>query len=122
MKDIVRNSFLLTLTEFALIILAIFRNKVVAITIGPEGLGIYGLLNSYFAILMVASATWMCSIVVKYIAEYKYCDDFDSVNNVINITLIVSFVISVILIFFSLLFRDYIIGVFFNGKIGRAHV
>ena len=116
MNNIFKNSIILSLTEIFLIGLAVFRLKIVAVKIGPEGLGIYGLLNSFFAILMVISASWMSSVIVKYVSEYQSRKDYISMNNIINISILTSSVLRLILIFFSIVYKEYLIKIFFNSE------
>lgn len=76
--------------------------KVVAVIIGPAGIALLGQLNNFSSILLGMANGGINSGITKYVAEYK--DDDNKVkayiSNALRITLVCSFVISIILIFF----------------------
>lgn len=92
-----------------------------AVIIGPEGLGVYGLLNSFFTVLMVLGSAWMGSIVTKFVAEYFSKKEYSNVNEVINISLYGSVMFTTILLIISIVFRNYILHIFLANKINALY-
>lgn len=102
MKDLVKTTSAIGITEIALIFVAIVKNKYLAISIGPEGLGIFSLLSSFFGLSMVFSGSCLATGATKYIAEYKKEDDIISIQKIysfsIGFTTILAVIISILLI------------------------
>ena len=48
MKQLLKTTAALSTTEVVLMVVALIKNKYLAVAIGPEGFGIYGLLLSFF--------------------------------------------------------------------------
>ncbi len=88
--------------------------KVIAIKLGPEGLGIIGQLNSFVLIIMTLSTGAITNGVVKYIAQYN--DDIEKQNKVIHaaisITLLCTVFFSLVVGIGSTFWSSYI----FNGN------
>ncbi len=88
--------------------------KVIAIKLGPEGLGIIGQLNSFVLIIMTLSTGAITNGVVKYIAQYN--DDIEKQNKVIHaaisITLLCTLFFSLVVGIGSSFWSSYI----FNGN------
>ena len=75
MKQLVRNSITIALTEGVLILVAIARNKYLAVTIGPEGFGMVNILTSFFGMIAGLSYGWLTTGTVRFI-----CDSRESGN------------------------------------------
>lgn len=117
MKDIIKNSALVGSTEFSLIIIAIIRNKYLALSIGPEGFGIYGLLNSFFSLAAVFGGSWLATGATKYMAEFNNENKNDSVSKVFNFVYILTFTLSTAVALISLIFYSLIEKYFLSPKI-----
>ena len=83
-------------------VVALVKNKYLALSIGPEGFGIYGLLNSFFGLVAVFSGSWMAGGATKYAAQYNGEHDTYSVQKVysfsVGLTAVLSLIITAILI------------------------
>ncbi len=92
-----------------------FMAKVIAIKLGPEGLGVIGQLSSFVLIVMTLSTGAITNGVVKYIAQYN--NDVEKQNKVIHaaltITLVCTITLSCIVGFGAKLWSAFI----FNGNI-----
>lgn len=71
MKTLVRTTASIGSTELILAILAVARNKYLAMAIGPAGIGMYSLVNSFFSTVGVFAGTWIANGTTKYISEYR---------------------------------------------------
>jgi PST family polysaccharide transporter len=90
-------------SEFLLILVAVIRNKYLAVQIGPEGFGIYSLLTAFFTYINIVAGSWISNASLKYIAEYNSRNQKNEVN------LIISFAFSIVFISVSVLFTVFII-------------
>ncbi|MFZ4799318.1 MAG: oligosaccharide flippase family protein, partial [Bacteroidia bacterium] len=82
---------------------AFFTAKIIAIHLGPEGLGLLGQLSSFISIALVLSTGAITNGVVKYLAEYKndLIKQKKVIKTAVNITLFFSTLISILVIIFS---------------------
>lgn len=101
--DIIKVFSLNALSTFVRMLAGMVSVKVVAVIIGPAGIALLGQLNNFSSILLGMANGGINSGITKYVAEYK--DDDNKVkayiSNALRITLVCSFFISLILIFFS---------------------
>ena len=100
--DIIKVFSLNALSTFVRMLAGMVSVKVVAVIIGPAGIALLGQLNNFSSILLGMANGGINSGITKYVAEYK---DDDSkvkayISNALRITLVCSFVVSLILIFF----------------------
>ena len=100
--DIINVFSLNALSTFVRMLAGMASVKVVAVIIGPAGIALLGQLNNFSSILLGMANGGINSGITKYVAEYK---DDDSkvkayISNALRITLVCSFVVSLILIFF----------------------
>lgn len=81
---------------------ALIRNKYLAVNIGPEGFGIYGILASFFSMIAVFAGTWMATGTMKYVSEYDAKGEQRSVNTVFTFSVLltagIAFVLTLVLI------------------------
>lgn len=100
--DIIKVFSLNALSTFVRMLAGMVSVKVVAVIIGPAGIALLGQLNNFSSILLGMANGGINSGITKYVAEYK--DDDSNVkayiSNALRITLVCSFVVSLILIFF----------------------
>ena len=100
--DIIKVFSLNALSTFVRMLAGMVSVKVVAVIIGPTGIALLGQLNNFSSILLGMANGGINTGITKYVAEYK--DDDDKVkayiSNALRITLVCSFVISLILILF----------------------
>lgn len=101
--DIIKVFSLNALSTFVRMLAGMVSVKVVAIIIGPAGIALLGQLNNFSSILLGMANGGINSGITKYVAEYKDndCKVKAYISNALRITLVCSFVVSLILIFFS---------------------
>lgn len=100
--DIIKVFSLNALSTFVRMLAGMVSVKVVAVIIGPVGIALLGQLNNFSSILLGMANGGINPGVTKYVAEYKGDENKVRVyiSNALRITLVCSFVISLILIFF----------------------
>lgn len=88
--------------------------KVIAVKLGPEGLGVIGQLNSFVLIIMTLSTGAITNGVVKFIAEYNH--DFEKQKKVISAALTITLICTLILSTIVGLGANYWSAFIFNGQ------
>ncbi len=71
------------LQQGSLVLLGLVRAKILALMLGPYGLGVFSQANSFFVLLQGFFALGLGSSLTKMIAEYRAKEDFDSLNQTI---------------------------------------
>jgi PST family polysaccharide transporter len=97
LKQLVKSASLIGFTEVAMVVVSIVRNKYLAVTIGPEGFGIFSLLSSFFGFMAVFAGVWLATPTMKYISEYNSNNDKDSVQKVFDFSFVIVFFVATIL-------------------------
>lgn len=104
MKNLTKNTAFVGLSEVALTFVALARNKYLAVSIGPEGFGLFDLLNTFFNYAVLVSGTWMSMATLKYISEYHGKGDKEKVQSIFSFSfsfvVILAFIVSLILLLF----------------------
>jgi PST family polysaccharide transporter len=121
MKNLVKNTAAISTTEFLLIFVAIIRNKYLAVNIGPEGFGIYGLLTSFFGMISIFAGTWLGAGTTKYIAEYSGKDDDKKKNQIFTFTFFFVSIICVFLTIVLVVFRKFFISHFLSKDVLESY-
>ncbi len=102
MNNLLKTTAAISTTEIALMAVALIRNKYLAVNIGPEGFGIYGILNSFFSMIAVFAGIWMATGTMKYVSEYDARGERRAVNTVFTFSVLlagsIAFVLTLILI------------------------
>jgi PST family polysaccharide transporter len=88
--------------------------KVIAVKLGPEGLGIIGQLNSFVLIIMTLSTGAITNGVVKFIAEYN--NDKEKQKKVINAALSITLFCTLLISLVVGLGAKYWSAFIFNGQ------
>lgn len=121
MKNLYKTTAVISLTEVLLMFVALARNKYLALTIGPEGFGIYGLLSAFFMMIAVFASTWMATGTIKYTSEYQAKGDKESLNSVFSFSTIIATVIGVFLTIILILWRKWFIITFLSNDINEIY-
>jgi PST family polysaccharide transporter len=95
-------------------ITSFFMAKVIAVKLGPEGLGIIGQLNSFVLIIMTLSTGAITNGVVKFIAEYN--NDKEKQKKVINAALSITLFCTLLISIVVGLGAKYWSAFIFNGQ------
>ncbi|MCK4395681.1 MAG: oligosaccharide flippase family protein [Candidatus Marinimicrobia bacterium] len=99
MKDLIKTTTAISGTEIALMVVAIIRNKYLAVNIGPEGFGIYGLIQSFFSLASIFSGAWLAGGVTKFTSEYNKKNDNIAVQKIASLSIVLTAVLSLVITF-----------------------
>ena len=121
MKDLLKTTSAIGLTEVLLMFVALARNKYLAVTIGPEGFGIYGLLSAFFMMIAVFASTWMAAGTIKYTSEYYAKGDKESLNSIFSFSTIIATSISIFLTIILIVWRKWFIITFLSDEINEVY-
>ncbi|MBU3662262.1 MAG: hypothetical protein FGM41_03575, partial [Bacteroidetes bacterium] len=93
---------------------AYFLAKVIAVYLGPSGLGVIGQLSSFLAILAVISTGAINNGIVKNLASIGN-SDFSNQQKVIKVALVITFLLtsltSLALVLFATFFTELVFGI-----------
>lgn len=117
MYSLIKRTAYISMTEVSLVVVAFARNKYLAVKIGPEGFGIYGLLQSFFSVVSIFSGVFLSQAVTKYISEYNQKNDIQSVKNIAMFATFLTTIISVIITIIFLVNRNTITNLFLSEEV-----
>jgi len=114
----IRTSQLITVSAFTAVatIIKLLTSfvfaKIIAVKLGPQGLGILGQLSSFVTIAMTLAVGGISSGVVKYIAEYHESKERQNaiIKAAIIITLSCSLIVGLLISFFSKYWSNLLFG------------
>lgn len=84
-KELLKSTSIIGGTQIFTILLGVFRTKIIALLLGPTGLGILGLLQSIVDIVRSSTSFGINYSAVKYVAEAKETNDKTKVGEIIII-------------------------------------
>jgi len=88
-------------------LLAIFiKNKILAIFIGPNGFGIFALLNSFFLFITSITTAGLPISLTKYIAEYRVNEENNKIELVFSFSLLFSSVLNLVIFMLLIIFHQ----------------
>jgi PST family polysaccharide transporter len=117
MNGLIKNTAYISMTELSLVVVAFARNKFLAVKIGPEGFGIYGLLQSFFTIISIFSGVWLSQGVTKYISEYNQKNNTLAVKKIATFAILITTVLSLSIATIFLIARRTITDLFLSEDI-----
>lgn len=117
MHRLVKSTTSIGITEVVLLVVALIKNKFLALTIGAEGFGIFGILNSFFNVLGVLAGGWLGIGLTRFLSYYKSIDSKKYTNELVSFSLTLSLTISVSVVIFILIFRQGILEYFFENQV-----
>ena len=117
MHRLVKSTTSIGITEVVLLVVALIKNKFLALTIGAEGFGIFGILNSFFNVLGVLAGGWLGIGLTRFLSYYKSIDSKKYTNELVSFSLTLSLTISVSVVIFILIFRQGILEYFFENEV-----
>ncbi|WP_343769601.1 stage V sporulation protein B [Clostridium malenominatum] len=103
-----RNSFLLILSNLITGILGFTFSIILSFKLGPEGIGLYGLVMPIYNLFICLICGGMVTAVSKVSAEYWARKDFVSLKKTIHITLLFDVIWSLIVVTLVFLTSNYI--------------
>lgn len=111
-SEVLNVSVFTAISTFVRLVTAFVSAKVIAIYLGPEGLGLLGQLSGFVSIVLVLSTGATTNGVIKYLAEYN--GEANKQESIIKssliITIISSLLIGTILVFFSGYWSNLLFG------------
>ncbi|MFX0136859.1 MAG: oligosaccharide flippase family protein [Candidatus Hodarchaeota archaeon] len=113
----IKTTLAISTTEIALMAVAFIRNKYLAIEIGPEGFGIYGLLHSFFTFVSLFSGAWLAGGATKFISEYDEQKDNIIVQKISSLSIGLTFVISLIITLIFIIAQKPIRRIFLSEEV-----
>ena len=121
MKKLLKTTIAISITEIILMVVALLKNKYLAVTIGPEGFGIYGLLNSFFMMIAVFGGTWIATGTTKYLAEYHAKGDRQNTNRIFTFSVMVTAGTGILLTLILIAGRRWFINQFLSKDIKEGY-
>ncbi|PSG86082.1 O-antigen translocase [Aurantibacter aestuarii] len=88
------------------LVFGVVSSKVVAITVGAEGIALLGNFRNFLTTTQAVSSLGFYEGIVKYISEYR--KDFNKISTVLSTALSLGFIGSIILAVGIVLFNDYL--------------
>lgn len=84
--NIFKTTFLFGFVQVFKAVIAIVKNKLVAILIGPEGMGLLGIFNSTIQMIQTGAGLGINQSAVRDVAEAKGSGDHERVSRIIKVT------------------------------------
>ena len=103
-RDILKTTSVFGGVQFFLILISVIRTKLIAVFIGPAGMGIVALLNSTLSVLNSISSLGIETSAVKSISENYKNDDIKTVSKTIQIVKKIVFITGITGMLFTLIF------------------
>ncbi|RXM43830.1 oligosaccharide flippase family protein [Flavobacterium sp. YO64] len=103
-QDILKTTSVFGGVQFFLILISVIRTKLIAVFIGPAGMGIVALLNSTLSVLNSISGLGIETSAVKSISENYKNDDIKTVSKTIQIVKKIVFITGIVGMLLTLIF------------------
>jgi PST family polysaccharide transporter len=85
-KEIFKYTFLFSFVKVFQIVVGIIRNKVVAVLLGAEGVGIIGILSNAVSLLQTCAGLGISQSAVRDISEANGCENKTQFSRIISLT------------------------------------
>jgi O-antigen/teichoic acid export membrane protein len=121
LKNFLKTTAAISTTEVTLIFVGLVKNKYLAIEIGPEGFGIYGMLSSFFSLAAVFSGTWLATGATKYASEFSKKGDNQAVQKITILSIGLTTVLSLTMSLAFILGQEPIRKIFLSEEILRVY-
>jgi PST family polysaccharide transporter len=117
MKDLLKSTVKIGSTEIALIIVGVLKNKYLAVTVGPEGYGLFSILDSFFGFFLIFAGGWLSTPVMRYVSDYRSRDKQNEVRQILNFAFSITLFTSLFFISVFFIFSDFIINTFIDRDV-----
>lgn len=101
-------------TQVVLIVISVIRTKYLAVQIGPEGFGLFSLLDAFFQLGTIFTGASLADASIKYIAEYSAKNEHEKVQKVFDFSFSFIFIavtaLSALFITFYSFFQIYFLS------------
>jgi O-antigen/teichoic acid export membrane protein len=121
LKALIKNTASFGTTEIALILVAVIKNKYLAVEIGPEGYGMYSLLDSFFNFFLIFAGGWIANPTMKYISESRSRKENDSIQSSLNFTFSITFFLAIFFVGIFLVFSKFFLKNFLSPEIAYEY-
>lgn len=108
-------------TQLSLIVVSIIRNKYLAVSIGPEGFGLFSLLTSFFQLGDIIAGAGLGTAIIKYIAEYNKENDQEGVQKVFDFSFSLVFLLATLITAVFFIFFPFFKVHFLTPKVLFLH-
>lgn len=85
-KNIAKSTFLFSFVKIFQILIAILKNKIVAILLGAEGMGIIGIFQNSINLLQTGAGLGINQSAVRDVSEANGCNDHGRFSRIISLT------------------------------------
>lgn len=121
MKKLINSTVAIGFSEIILLFVGLARNKYLAINIGPEGFGMYSMLNSFFALASAFAGTWIATGTTKYIAQFALNNNGEIKNKIFQYSFFVTLLLSALLAVTLGLYNEFFIKLFISDEIEKKY-
>ena len=121
MKKLIKTTVSIGATEIVLVLVAIVKNKYLALTVGVEGLGIFGLIQSFFNIFIIFAGYWLATGVTKYTSEFNKKNNIFENRKIFSFSITITLFISLFLCIIFIILETFIRTNFLSDKILREY-
>lgn len=114
MKEIIKAFFYLAASQFTSLFVGFIRSKMIAVLIGPAGLGLYAPTRSFLNLLNDIASIGGGNGIIKLVGEYWEKEDYKKITRLYFTTSLIFGCISVLIILLCFLFSSTISLWIFN--------
>lgn len=117
MRKFLKSSFIIGSSQLLVNLVQILRMKYLAVSIGPQGMGIFGLLSSFFMFLGGFYQAWINSTIIKFTASAASRNNQHQHIFIITLLLDICFITSVLGILPILIFPYFFRDIFLSSQV-----
>lgn len=110
MKNLLKSTLKIGTTEIALVLVGVLKNKYLAVTIGPEGYGLFSILDSFFNFFLIFAGGWLSTPVMKYVAEQRSQNNRENSKQILDFAFSVTLLSSLTFVAIFFLFSKFFIN------------
>ncbi len=115
MKELVKASAVLAIAQVAALLIKLVNTKVLAVLLGPYGVGIYNQIGFFFVWMLVFVALGTRQGIIKYVSEHKAKGNYEEIKKIVVTLGIVLVSFSLVITVLSFLFADHISFLLFGS-------
>ena len=114
LKKILESTIIMGTSSMFVLVLNLVRVKILAVLLGPSGVGALSVLNHFHTVALTITALGLGTGIVKYVSSFKSENDEAAVQKVLSnsfqIVLLLSLAVMVVAIFISYQLSTWIIS------------
>lgn len=116
MKNIIRASIILSCATLVSLVVAVIKRKLLAVHLGPAGLGIYAQVYNYFTVAVVIASFGLYQGITTYVARNHSADAADIRNRVLKTGVSILLALSLVAVLITFLFSRGISALVINDR------